>query len=88
MTKLGVLIAIIGRLQDQITRLKVENVAATLLVCAGLGLEQRAPVLEVREVAIDCFGFNLARRDTAAAHFAGAIVLARSMAARLPAEIA
>jgi AroM protein len=37
---------------------------------------------------IDCFGFNLATRDTAAAHFAGAIVLARSMAARLPAEIA
>lgn len=152
--------AIIGRLQDQITRLEVENVAATLLVCTGHfpDFEHRRPLLQpqaalygvvkglaargriatmpplpeqaamarrewaamgepdvvvvtadpyapephrgiaeaatraqesaARVLFMDCFGFNLAMRDTAAAHFAGAIVLARSMAARLLAEIA
>lgn len=37
---------------------------------------------------MDCFGFGLDMRDTAAANFTGHIVLARSMAARLLAEIA
>ena len=37
---------------------------------------------------MDCFGFDLEMRDTAAANFTGHIVLARSMAARVLAEIA
>lgn len=37
---------------------------------------------------MDCFGFDLEMRDIAAANFTGHVVLARSMAARLLAEIA
>jgi protein AroM len=37
---------------------------------------------------MDCFGFDLSMRATAAAEFAGPVILARSMAARLIAEIA
>lgn len=152
--------AILGRLQDQITRLENEDVAATLLVCTGHfpDLEHGRPLLQPQaalngvvkglaagsriatmppppdqapmarqewaamgesdgvvvvtdpygrdpnrgvaeaatraqesgagDVFMDCFGFDLAMRDTAATNFAGPVVLARSMAARLLAEIA
>jgi len=40
-----------------------------------------------RVLFMDCFGYDLRMRDAAAAEFPGPIVLARSMAARLVAEI-